>query len=586
MSLDSAPGPTGDIGDDTTYDVVVVGGGPVGIATAIELGTRRLSVLLVEREDGVVRYPTAESVDTASMELLRRWGIADAVLRGGFPADARRDISFVSRMTGYELARFPRPGNADRRSTTHGLSPEGGVWWPKFWFDPTLRERAAAEPTVELRHGWTCGGFEDGADGVTVRLASTEHGKRTVRAGYVVACDGAGSPIRKALGIGSLRDSPDVRARWQGAYVRLPGLRRRVPHAPAVQYYLLNPRRMILGSLDGGDLWRVTYPLADGESPAAAEVSATIADALDCAADDVDVLDTREWSGDAVVAESFRAGHVLLAGDAAHRMWPSGGHGMNTGLGDVANLGWKLEAVLRGWAPDTLLDTYTAERRPHAERLVRRAWHNYRADNAIRPDPALDDPARNEARVLAGERITATRQTEWRSLGVQLDVRYPRSPLIVPDDISDDISDGSGGSTPDDTPEPPADSETYTPTARPGHRAPHFTLADGRSVLDLFRGRFTLLNFAPAVDSGALALAFRNRRIPLDEEWAGAPSARELYGRAVALVRPDGIVAWRGDACPADPDALVDRVMGGSGVAGVTGATGSGIATAATGVEN
>ncbi|MER5523407.1 FAD-dependent monooxygenase [Streptomyces sp. NPDC002677] len=547
MRLTSEPGPTGNLPDDTTYDVVIVGGGPVGLAAAVELGSRRLSVLIVEREDGVVRYPTAESVDTASMELLRRWGIADsAVLRSGFPADARRDISFVSRMTTYELARFPRPCNADRRDTTHGLSPEGGVWWPKFWFDLALRERAAAETSVDLRYRWTCDAFDDGTDGVTVRLSSQAYGRRTVRARSLVACDGAASPVRKALGIGSLRDSDDVRARWQGAFVSLPGLRDRVPHAPAVQYYLLNPRRMILGSLDGDDLWRVTYPLGDGESPAATEVRATVADALDCPVEEVEVLDAREWSGDAVVAESFRSGHVLLAGDAAHRMWPSGGHGMNTGLGDVANLGWKLEGVLRGWAPDALLDTYTAERRPHAERMVRRAWRNYRADNAILPDPTLDDPAQKEARDLVGERITATRRTEWRSLGVQLGVGYPRSPLVVSDGL----------------PQPTEDAEEYVPTARPGYRAPHVPLAGGGSVLDLFRGRFALLNLAPAVDSGALAQAFRTRGIPLDEEWVGADGARQVYGCAIALVRPDGIVAWRGDTCPADPDALVDRVVG------------------------
>src|SRR5882757_10568812 len=305
MIMTSEPGPTGDI-SSTAYDVVVVGGGPVGVATAIELGTRRLSVLLVEGDDGVVRYPTAESIDTVSMELLRRWGIADAVLRSGFPADAPRDISFVSRMTTYELARFPRPCNADRHSTTHGLSPEGGVWWPKFWFDLALRERAAAETTVDLRYRWTCDAFDDGTHGVTVRLSSQAYGHRTVRARYLVACDGAASPVRKALGIESLRDSADVRARWQGAFVNLPGLRERVPYAPAVQYYLVNPRRMILGSLDGDDLWRVTYPLADGESPAAAEVRATVAEALDCPAGEVEVHDSREWSGDAVVAGSFR----------------------------------------------------------------------------------------------------------------------------------------------------------------------------------------------------------------------------------------------------------------------------------------
>jgi 2-polyprenyl-6-methoxyphenol hydroxylase-like FAD-dependent oxidoreductase len=543
--IPTEPGPTGDI-SSTGYDVIVVGGGPVGVATAIELGTRRLSVLLVEGDDGVVRYPTAESVDTASMELLRRWGIADAVMHSGFPAAESRDISFVAGMTTYELARFPRPSNAERRSTTHGLSPEGGVWWPKFWFDPTLRKRASAEATVELRYRWSCDGFDDGAQGIRVRLSSAEHGRRIVSARYLVACDGAASPTRKAVGIGSLRDSADVRARWQGAFVRLPGLRERIPHAPAVQYYLLNPRRMILGSLDGGDLWRVTYPLKDGERPTAEDVRTVIADALDSTVEQVEVLDAREWSGDAVVAESFRSGHILLAGDAAHRMWPSGGHGMNTGLGDVANLGWKLEAVLRDWAPDTLLDSYTTERRPYSERLVRRAWHNYRADNSILPDPVLDDPLATQARDLAAKRIVAKRQTEWRSLGVQLGVRYPGSPLIVPD--------GS--------PEPPADPEYYVPTARPGHRAPHVELPDGRSTLDLFRGRFTLLNIHPAVDSGALAAAFRDRGMPLDEEWVGASGARQLYRCAIVLVRPDGVVAWRGDSCPADPGALVDQVTG------------------------
>jgi 2-polyprenyl-6-methoxyphenol hydroxylase-like FAD-dependent oxidoreductase len=545
MTLASAPGPSGTITTDA-YDVIVVGGGPVGIATAIELGVRGHSVLVVEREDGVIRYPTAESIDTASMELLRRWGIAEAVLHSGFPADERRDISFVSRITTHELARFPRPSNADRLDTTRGLSPEGGVWWPKFWFDPTLRARAAAEPTVDLRFQWTCEGFNDGINGVTVALDSAEHGRRTVRAQFLVACDGAGSSIRRTLGIASLRDSDQTRARWQGAFVRLPGLRERIPHAAAVQYYLVNPRRIILGSLDGGDLWRVTYPLKDEERPTASEVRATIADALDCSVEAVEVLDTREWSGDAVVAGSFRSGHVLLAGDAAHRMWPSGGHGMNTGLGDVANLGWKLDAVLSGWAPDALLDTYTAERRPHCERMVRRAWHNYRADNAILPDPTLDDPGQVQARTVLGERIVATRQTEWRSLGAQLDVRYPESSLVV--------SDG--------TPEPAIDPERYVPTARPGHRAPHVALPDGRSVHDLFRGRFTLLNLTPTADSAALLAALRNRRVPVDVEWVDAEGAREAYGRAIALVRPDGIVAWRGDTCPLDPDLVVDQVTG------------------------
>jgi 2-polyprenyl-6-methoxyphenol hydroxylase-like FAD-dependent oxidoreductase len=545
MNVVSAPGPTGDL-TRARYDVVVVGGGPVGLATAIELGRRQLAVLLVERDDGVVRYPTAESVDVASMELLRRWGMADVVEQAGFPADERRDIAFVSRMTTYELARFGRPSNAERRNTTQGFSPEGGVWWPKFWFDPALRARAQAEPTVELRYRWLCESVDDGPDDVHVQLTSAEHGERVVHARYVVACDGAGSPIRRALGVASIRDVTDTRARWQGAFTRLPGLRERTAHASAVQYYLVNPRRMILGSLDGADLWRVTYPLSDGEQPTAADVRNTIVAALDCEPGNVEVLDTREWSGDAVVAETFHSGHVLLAGDSAHRMWPSGGHGMNTGLGDVANLGWKVEAVLRGWSPPALLDTYTAERRPHCERMVRRAWANYRADLAVLPDPRLDDSDGRTEREAITRQIIATRQSEWRSLGVQLGLTYSDSPLVVSDA----------------TPEPVPSAEDYTPTARPGYRAPHVTLPDGASTLDLFRGHFTVLNLDPTVDSGDLADAMRRRAIPVDEAWAGTDEARAVFQCAVALIRPDGIVAWRGDAPPEDPEHLIDQVTG------------------------
>jgi 2-polyprenyl-6-methoxyphenol hydroxylase-like FAD-dependent oxidoreductase len=528
---------------------VVVGGGPVGLAAAIELGSRQLTVLLVDRDDGVVRYPTAESVDVASMELLRRWGTAPLVEHSGFPADAPRDIAFVSRMSGHELARFPRPSNADRRHTSHGRSPEGGVWWPKFWFDPSLRACAAIEPTVELRYQWTCESFEDGtgtddsSGHVQVRLRSAHYGSKLVRARYLVACDGASSPIRRALGTASIRYSPDARARWQGAFVRLPGLRERTPHAPAVQYYLINPRRMILGSLDGADLWRVTYPLSDGEAPTADEVRATVADALDRELNSVEVLDTREWSGDAVVAETFRSGRVLLAGDAAHRMWPSGGHGMNTGLGDVANLGWKLEAVLRGWAPKSLLDTYTAERRPHCERMIQRAWHNYRADLALRPDPALDDPPRSAEREAISRQIHATRASEWRSLDVQLGINYADSPLVIADDTRESV-DG------------------VVLAASPGHRAPHIALPDHSSTLDLCQGRFTLLHLTPTADSGRLAQTLRKRGFPVDEYRISAPEVRDVYRHALALVRPDGILAWRADTAPDDPEDVVDQLTG------------------------
>jgi 2-polyprenyl-6-methoxyphenol hydroxylase-like FAD-dependent oxidoreductase len=547
VTIASGPGPTGDILEDS-YDVLVVGGGPVGLGAAIELGRRGVRVLLVESGDGVVSYPTAESVDVASMELLERWGIADAVDDSGFAADMPRDIAFVTRMTGYELARFPRPSNAHRGETSKGKSAQGGVWWPKFWFDATLRARAQAEPTVELRHGWTCERVVDGGPDAeaTATLTSPDYGRRTVRAQYVLACDGAGSPIRRSLGVRQVREREDVRARWQGAYVRLPSLRSRLHHAPAVQYYLINPRRMILGSLDGADLWRITYPLRADEDPDVEQVTATIIEALDSDADHVEVLDARQWSGDAAIAETFRSGRVLFAGDSAHRMWPAGGHGMNTGLGDVSNLGWKLAGVVQGWAPAKVLETYTFERAPHAERMVRRSWENYRADLALVPDANLDNSDAQPGRSAVAERIMETRQREWQSLDIQLGTTYANSPIVVPD--------------------PTAGADEYpgewTPTARPGRRAPYVAPVEGDILPDVQTVGFVVLKVAASADATPLTRALRRRGVPVDEGISTSAAARASYPHGIALIRPDGVVAWQGDTPPADVDELVDRVTG------------------------
>jgi 2-polyprenyl-6-methoxyphenol hydroxylase-like FAD-dependent oxidoreductase len=547
VTIASAPGPTGDVREDS-YEVLVVGGGPVGLGSAIELGRRGVKVLLVDGGDGVVRYPTAESVDVASMELLQRWGIADAVDDSGFAADMPRDIAFVTGMTGYELARFPRPSNAHRGETSQGRSAQGGVWWPKFWFDAALRARALAEPTVELRYGWTCDQVVDGGldAGATVTLVSPDLGRRTIRAQYVLACDGAGSPIRRSLGVRQLREHEDVRARWQGAYVRLPALRERSPHAPAVQYYLINPRRMILGSLDGADLWRITYPLGADEHPDIEQVTATIIEALDSDADHVEVLDAREWSGDAAMAETFRSGRILLAGDSAHRMWPSGGHGMNTGLGDVSNVGWKLAGVVQGWAPPELLDTYTVERSPHAERMVRRSWENYRADLAVVPDPRLDDRDADAERSAVADQIVTTRQREWQSLDIQLGTTYVNSPIVVPDPTA----------APDERP------GEWMPTARPGRRAPYVAPTEEDTVADIRTAGFVVQRVGSSADVTPLTRALQRRGVPVDEAVITSPAARASYPHGIALIRPDGVLAWHGDTLPPDLDGLVDQVTG------------------------
>jgi hypothetical protein len=241
---------------------------------------------------------------------------------------------------------------------------------------------------------------------------------------------------------------------------------------------------------------------------------------------------------------------VFLAGDAAHTMSPTGGFGMNTGVIDAANLGWKLEAALAGWAGEELLDSYTSEQRQVALRNAAASTHNFNLWTVVKAlcGPILDETREGEAaRREVGRRMKEGLRIEWECLGVQLGYRYEDSPICVPDGtppVSDPVSE-------------------VVQTARPGARAPHVWLSDGRSTLDLFGRGFVLLRLGSnPPDVGAIAAAAEARGVPLRVVTIADPAVAEAYEATLALVRPDGHSAWRGDAPPDDAGALIDIVRG------------------------
>ena len=211
------------------------------------------------------------------------------------------------------------------------------------------------------------------------------------------------------------------------------------------------------------------------------------------------------WVRRELVADRYREGRGFIAGDAAHAMSPTGGFGMNTGIGDAVDLSWKLAAVLQGWGGDGLLDSYTAERQPVGARNVAEASGNLRRMLSVgRPPPIFcDDTAEGDgdARTKSAPNSARPMRREWFTLGIHLGYRYENSPICWPDG----------------TPAPPDEARTYEQTARPGHRAPHAWLADGRSTLDLFGRGFTLFGFgASAAEAAPLVEAARARGVPIE----------------------------------------------------------------------
>jgi hypothetical protein len=253
------------------------------------------------------------------------------------------------------------------------------------------------------------------------------------------------------------------------------------------------------------------------------------------------------WVRKRTVADRFMDGRVFLAGDAAHAHPPNGGLGMNTGIQDAFDLGWKLAAVLDGWGDGSLLESYDNERRPASARAAEVSLKNYRrlVSAAQRAEIYSATPEGDAARRVIGERLVEENEKTWQPVGVHLGYIYHPSPVVVPD----------GSSLPED------DTFGYQPTAFPGARAPHVWLAPGHSTLDLFGDGFVLLKFSD-VSTDSIENAAASRGVPMKTHRIEHREAAALYGRSLVLVRPDGHVAWRGDRQPADAFAIIDAVRG------------------------
>lgn len=517
----------------TALPVLIIGAGPVGLATAIELGMRGVRCQIIERHDRVGVAPRAKTTNVRSRTHFRRWGIADKLAAASpFGVDYPTDVQFVTRLSGHRLALFKNafngyPGRDPRY-------PEHAQWIPQYKVESVLRQHIATLPNVEMQFSteFLDARQQNGRVFATLRDVATE-AERKIESQYLIGADGARSRAREV--IGATMEGSYGLSRNYNVVFRAPGLAQAHKHGPGIMYWHVNPDApALIGPMDEDDVWFfMPTQLAEGQTLSDEEAVEAIkrSTGIDLP---YEALSNDEWVASRFLADKYNEGNIFLAGDACHLHPPFGGFGMNMGIGDAVDLGWKIAANLQGWGGRALLDAYATERRPVHQYILDATLVNHSIlANQLWRDGLEDDTAEGaKLRAHTGQFIEAQKAREFVSLGAVIGYRYENSPVI--------IGDGSAS--------PPQDSTIYVPTSRPGHVAPHAWLVDGSSLYDHFGTALTLLVRPDGDDKQveAARLDAESRSIPLAIVRLIEPNAASLYVAPMTLVRPDQHVAWHG----------------------------------------
>jgi 2-polyprenyl-6-methoxyphenol hydroxylase-like FAD-dependent oxidoreductase len=527
-------------------DVLIVGGGPVGLALALELGLRGDKVVLLERDAARGPQPRAKTLNMRSLEHFRRWGIADAVrATSPLPADLPTDIIFQTRLYGHHIATLPNIYFRGNRCADDARFSEPSEWIPQYLVERVMKARLDGLPNVTQHYATECLGFEQDDDGVTAHIQTAGRDRATIRTRYLVGADGARSRVREALG--AKMTGRHAYCANYNLVLRVPALDETTPSHRGIMYWIINADHPgIMGPI--GDLWYVAIRLSEGATGMSEdEIFSFVAAAVGRAVD-FDIVATDLWFAHELIADRYRKDRVFLAGDACHLHPPFGGYGMNMGIADGVDLGWKLDAVLKGWGGSALLDSYEFERRRVHQWTIDESVANYAvlSQELVKPDLEADTADGVAARAALADEVLRDKKREFHTIGLVLGYHYAGSPVIAAR-----------------TTLPPPSALHYDPVAVPGALAPHIWLDPHVSLYDRFGEGLTLLvrasnpaltaNFARA--AATLAIPFTVVTLPDD--------TAALYPEPLALVRPDAHIVWTGQtANTIEIDAILRQVTG------------------------
>ena len=543
-------------------DVLIVGSGPVGMTLALCLARRQVRCTVIEMKAADAPSEIkCNHISARSMEVFRRLGVAQDLRASGLPDDYPHDVSYRTSTVGQEITRIHIPGRRTRLTDHSG--PDG--WWPtpepphrlnQRYIEPILARHVHRQTLIQCLYQHQAIEIQQDAQGAQVRCTVLTDGSTvTLRARFVVGCDGGRSLVRKSIGAQLVGD--EVVQRVQSTCVRAPDLISRLQAPAAWAMFTVNPRRSgNVYAIDGRETWLIHNYLRDHEPDFdAVDRDWAIRTILGVGPEfSYEMISKEDWIGRRLVADKLRQGRVFIAGDAAHLWVPYAGYGMNAGIADADNLAWHLAAQFEGWAAPAALDAYERERHPITEQVSHFAMnHAHEMSQRRRAIPAdIEDegPAGEASRSSFGQDLYALNVQQYCCAGLNFGYYYDDSPLMVYDDEA----------------APAYSMGDFTPSTVPGCRAPHVWLSEGVSLLDVLGVGYTLVCSARAsVDQTAvLQQAMNAAGVPLQVLAADAvPTWPVEYQHVWHLIRQDSHVVWRGNEITPDlARAVVDRLRG------------------------